>query len=103
MDIIIVAHLYAYKNDVSALRAFEAKVLPILGDHEGELRCAFGPAAEMSNCNQLPDEIHILRFPSKGAFDSYKSDPRHTALAEERKRAISRTEIFGSDQTLSYT
>ena len=39
-------------------------------------------------------EIQLFEFPSTEALDAYMADPRRTALASERDRAIARTEII---------
>lgn len=96
MSALFLVHLYAYQNDLAALRSFEAKVLPIVLEHGGELEAAFTPSSELGTFADQPDEVHILRFPSHGAFRQYQADPRHAALADERKRAIARTEFIAS-------
>jgi hypothetical protein len=39
----------------------------------------------------------VLEFPSEGALDDYLRDERRSALAGERDRAISRTEVMRVD------
>ena len=41
-----------------------------------------------------PAEIQFLDFPSQAALDAYMADPRRTALAADRDRAVARTEII---------
>jgi len=41
-----------------------------------------------------PDEVQIFRFPLQQALTAYLDDPRRTTLADERDRAIARTELF---------
>ena len=41
-----------------------------------------------------PAEIQFIDFPSQAALDAYMADPRRTALAADRDRAVARTEII---------
>jgi uncharacterized protein (DUF1330 family) len=102
MALVLVVHLYATDKDVAALQAFEAKVLPLLADHGGQLEVAFAPSPEFATPQEVPDEVHILRFPSAQAFHAYRADPRHGALAAERTRVIRNTEILGSETQITY-
>ena len=63
---------------VEAFRCYEAAVLPLLAEHGGRLarRLRTGDGAV---------EVHLVEFPSAGAFDGYRADPRraeHAALLE---------------------
>jgi len=102
MPLTLIVHLYSRKPGLSALRVYEQKVLPILSDHQGRIVTAFSPSPDMSTGDELPDEIHIVTFPSQHQFETYKSDPRHAALAQERQQVIARTEIIASGQYHSY-
>lgn len=102
MSVLFLVHLYAHENGLSALRRFEAKVLPIVLEHGGELEAAFTPASELGTFANQPDEVHILRFPSHSAFRQYQADPRHIGLAKERNQAIARTDIIASETFHSY-
>lgn len=102
MPLTLIVHLFATENGLGALRAFEALVLPILKDHGGELLDAFEPSGSISRSDDLPDEVHILRFPSQDAFAAYRADPRHHELADKRADAISKTTIIASGALVSY-
>ena len=102
MALVLVVHLYAADKDVAALRAYEAKVLPLLADHGGRLEMAFSPAPALTTGQEVPDEVHILKFPSAQAFQAYRADPRHGELADERSRVLRKTEIFGSESQVTY-
>lgn len=102
MSVLFLVHLYAHKNGLPALRRFEAKVLPIIYEHGGDMEAAFTPSSELGTFADQPDEIHILRFPSHRAFHQYQADPRHIALAKERSLAIARTDLIASGTFHSY-
>jgi uncharacterized protein (DUF1330 family) len=67
----------------------------------GELVAAFKPA-NPDNTPDIPDEIHLLRFPSHTAFDAYRNSPETAALAPKRTAAICKTVIFLSEEILDY-
>ncbi|MGE0396082.1 MAG: hypothetical protein AB7T06_05075 [Kofleriaceae bacterium] len=39
-------------------------------------------------------ELHILRFPDEAAYDAYRADPEIIALAPERAKCVSKTELW---------
>ncbi|NQW00750.1 MAG: hypothetical protein HQ483_13685 [Rhodospirillales bacterium] len=102
MTLLVIVHLYATDSDLSALRAFEAKIQPVLAAHGGVLQTAFTPSREIGSYTELPDEVHLLRFPSSAAFQAYRADPRHLDLAAERARVICKTEFLASAALVTY-
>lgn len=94
----IVALLYAGATGPDGLRAFEGRTLPLLRSHGGRLLLAIAP----EDAGDGPDEIHVLEFPSRDAFDAYRADPRVLALADERAAAISRSEVYTAHAPISY-
>jgi uncharacterized protein (DUF1330 family) len=52
------------------------------------------PRAPGGGADGQPAEIQFLDFPSQAALDAYMADPRRTALAADRDRAVARTEII---------
>ncbi len=99
-EIHVIVHLFAGSGGLAELTKFESKVLPILKAHRGELLSAFNPVRESQ---ETPDEIHHLRFPNALAFEEFKNDGRHNELAQERTKAISKTEIYVSGRLVQYT
>jgi uncharacterized protein (DUF1330 family) len=59
---------------VADFQAYEALVLPLIARHGGEverrLRNGDGTA-----------ELHVLRFPSRTAFEAFRADPRRADAA----------------------
>jgi uncharacterized protein (DUF1330 family) len=84
-------------RDVARLREFESRAVAILRDHGGELRLAFRPQTGSG-----VDEVHVLRFPERAAFDAYRADPRLQALAALREQAVAGTDVFVSEEVLRY-
>jgi hypothetical protein len=81
--------LWSHPGMDEALIAYEDSVLALAGEHGGTvLQRARGDGAE-----DRPLEIQLFEWASQTAMDGYMSDPRRTALAADRDRAIARTEI----------
>lgn len=73
-----------------ALIAYEDSVLALVGEHDGTvLRRARTDGAE-----NRPLEIQLFEWESQAAMDGFMADPRRTALAADRARAVARTEII---------
>ena len=89
-DIVLCCLLWASEGLEDDLSAYEDAVLPLIGDHGGEvLQRARGDGSE-----GRPHEVHLYRFPSQAAIDAYIADPRRLALADERDRVVARTDVF---------
>ncbi len=82
--------LWARPGAEDALTAYEDKVLALVLQHGGEV-CQ---RARSSGAEGQPLEIQLLEFPSADALDAYMTDGRRTALADERDRAVARTEVI---------
>jgi hypothetical protein len=84
----LVVQLWARDGDVAALEAFERRVAPLLARHGGAITCAVRCAP-----GDGPDEVHVVTFPDRAAFDAYRGDPDTAALAGDRDRVIARTAV----------
>lgn len=92
MTIRLCALLWAADETGEALSAYEDKVLALVPDHAGRVVCrwrAIGPGDVDG-----PREVQVIEFRSRSDLDSFTADERRTALADERDRAIKRTEVF---------
>jgi uncharacterized protein (DUF1330 family) len=72
-----------------ALIAYEDSVLALASEHGGTVL----QRARSDGTDNQPLEIQLFEWESQAAIDGFMSDPRRTALADERDRAITRTEI----------
>lgn len=72
-----------------ALIAYEDSVLALVNEHDGTVL----QRARSDGTDNQPLEIQLFEWESQAAMDDFMSDPRRTALGEERDRAIARTEI----------
>lgn len=95
----LVVHLFAHPGRLAALRAYERKALEILRTHGGEILAAFAPDAV---AGETPDEIQVLRFPDRTAYDAFLADPARKALAGERDAAVRGTQIFTAATLITY-
>ena len=90
--------LWAHPDAEAALAAYEDTVLRLVPDHGGRVvlraRNSGVLRARNSGAEGQPAEIQVIEFPSAAALDAYMGDPRRTALAADRDRAVARTEII---------
>ena len=82
--------LWARPGMDQALIAYEDSVLALVRGHGG----AVLHRARSDGTDNRPLEIQLYEWPSQAALDSYMRDPRRTAQAADRDRAIARTEII---------
>jgi uncharacterized protein (DUF1330 family) len=78
---------FAEPDRAQAASAYEDDVLPLLADHGAELlyrgRRADGQDAA------LPLEVHLIRFPSRPAYDAFLGDARRRAVMERHGEVFS--------------
>jgi uncharacterized protein (DUF1330 family) len=82
--------LYAVPGAEAGLVAYEDRVLALVAAHGGRVRSR----VRQVEPGDGPYEVHVLEFPDQRAFDAYMADPDRLARAEERERAITRTEVL---------
>jgi uncharacterized protein (DUF1330 family) len=90
--------LWAHSGAEAALAAYEDTVLRLVPDHGGRVvlraRSSEALRARGPGADRQPAEIQVIEFPSATALDAYMGDPRRTALAADRDRAVARTEVI---------
>jgi len=82
--------LWAFPGQAEAMARYEDRVLALFPDHGIELI----ERVRGDGIGDNPHEVHLYVVPSQAALDAYLSDPRRTAILEERDRLIARTETF---------
>lgn len=82
--------LWAHPGHEDGLVAYEDRVLALVPAHGGTVL----QRARSSGESGHPLEIQFYRFPSEGALQAYLADDRRVALAAERDRVVSRTELM---------
>jgi uncharacterized protein (DUF1330 family) len=82
--------LWANEGCESLLIDYEDQVLALVAAHGGSVRYR----ARTTGAPGEPLEVHLIEFPSEGDLEGYMHDERRLALAEQRDRAIARTEVL---------
>jgi uncharacterized protein (DUF1330 family) len=85
--------LWAQPDADDALIAYEDRVLALVPEHGGRVL----NRARSSGADGQPLEIQLLEFPSAAALSGYMTDSRRVALADDRDRAIAKTEVINVD------
>ena len=93
MELIVIAFLKVKPGKRELFDDFERQALALIQKHGGALLQAIQPTATLPPTD-LPDEVHVLKFPSQQALDSYRADPELLKLAPLRAEAIGSTQIL---------
>lgn len=81
--------LWARSGQERALIAYEDAVLQLVTAHSGRVL----HRVRADGTDGSPLEIHLLHFASERALHAYMNDPQRASLADDRDRAIARTEV----------
>ncbi len=90
MSVTLCVLLWAQPGAGDDLIAYEDRVLGLVPGHGGQVL----QRARSNGASGQPLEIQLLEFPSAAALDEYMTDGRRLALADERDRAIARTQVI---------
>jgi hypothetical protein len=90
--IVLIVTLYVHRGRENEFRQFETRAAGIMRKHGGVIERVIRPDLGPSG-TEVPYEIHLVTFPSTGAFAAYRSDPELVALGSLRELAIARTEV----------
>jgi uncharacterized protein (DUF1330 family) len=82
--------LWARPDAGAALHAYEDRVLDLVAGHGGRVL----QRARSDGADGQPLEIQLLEFPSPAALNDYMTDGRRLALADDRDRAVARTDVI---------
>lgn len=94
MALTLCVMLWPRDGHEEALVAYEDAVLALLDDHGARL----ASRVRSVEPGDGPLEVQIIELPDEQALAAYMSDPRRTALSDERDRAVARTEIIRVEQ-----
>jgi hypothetical protein len=87
-----VAELWLNGTDVAAFEALERELAQHMARHGGRIERALRVEAVADA--DLPFEIHVVSFPDRMAFDTYRTDPATRALGPRRAGVIARTILY---------
>ena len=90
MSLTLCVLLWSHEGSEDALVAYEDQVLELARAHGARLL----QRARTDGSFGAPLEIQFLEFPSEGALSDYMRDEQRVALADDRDRAITRTEVM---------
>jgi uncharacterized protein (DUF1330 family) len=93
----LTALLYIHPERRDDYERFEAEASRIMRRHGGRIERRLAAAALTDGDNDVPDEVHLVTFPSRQSFEAYRIDPELAPLAELRARAIRRSVIWQSN------
>jgi hypothetical protein len=106
----LVALIYLHPGSRDAFERFETAASRIMARYGGsiERRIRFAAAGETASAGtagasgfaaaEIPDEIHLVRFPDAAAFARYRDDAELRALAELRTSAIRETVVWRGEE-----
>ena len=90
--LVLVVALHVHRGREAEFRRYEAAAARIMSRHGGAIERVIRPVAAPEG-QPLPQEIHVVSFPGRAAFEAYRADPELAGLAALRQSAIARTEI----------
>ena len=86
----VVVRLWVAAGEESGFRRFEDRAIDLMRGHGARIVSIERPASPDPHA---PHEVHVLEFPSRASFDSYRADARLAELAALRERVVLRSEI----------
>jgi uncharacterized protein (DUF1330 family) len=97
----LITLIWVREGQIEALHDYERQAAPIMERHGGSLISAVEPTVLLGWDEPQPHEIHVVEFPSQGAFEAFRSDPDLEPLIELRSQAVRRAIVVGG-VTLDY-
>ena len=96
---VIVAIMTLHSDSLGAFREYETEAAVLMARYGGAIERTI--TEEPLNAQSAVREVHIVTFPSREAFQRYRSDPDLAHLADLRTAAIAHTQLIvgrdGSD------
>jgi uncharacterized protein (DUF1330 family) len=90
MSLTMCVLLWAHPGAEGDLVAYEDRVLSLVPEHGGRVL----QRARSNGADGQPLEIQLLEFPSASALAGYMDDGRRVSLADDRDRAVARTQVI---------
>ena len=89
--VVLIVELWIAPGRSVEFEQFETAAASIMGRHGGRMERRVAVRDRLGT--SLPDEVHLVTFPSRTAYEAYRADPALASLAALRARAILRTVI----------
>lgn len=82
--------IYINEGQEKAFLEFESIVLPLLEKHFGKLELRTRPTPEtwVAGAQEMPYEIHLVSFDSKGDLQSYINDENRKKVIHLKEQSI---------------
>ncbi len=90
--IVVVAQLLVVPDGEEEFVEFETKATRVMSRYGGAIERRI--ALHRDEDSTEPSEIHIVSFPDRDSFESYKRDPELESLRPLRMRAIRETVLW---------
>lgn len=90
--ITLIAQLYLHPNQEDGFYQFETAATRVMAKHGGKITQRFVLPSPKEQ--DTPDEIHIVTFPNKAAFEAYRLDEEIQALGSLRADSIRKTIVW---------
>jgi hypothetical protein len=89
---------HAGVDEADAASAYEDDVLPLLAAHGAEV--LYRGRRRPGEDPELPLEVHLLRFPSRAAYDAYLVDPARRERLERHGEVFSAKTVVELDTVI---
>ena len=89
---ILVVGLWIAPGREEEFESFESSAFSIIARYRGSLVRRLALRDGLGS--DVPNELHLVTFPSRDAYEAYRADPELTSLAALRARAVLRTVIW---------
>ncbi|GMA25882.1 hypothetical protein GCM10025864_36410 [Luteimicrobium album] len=99
MPVTMCVLLWETEGNGDLLAEYEDAVLALVPEHGGEVQERVRRTAVPGEPRgEDPLEVQVIELPDDAALAAYMADPRRTALADARDRAVARTQIVSVDR-----
>ncbi len=86
MTVYLIAHIFKNSQYLREYIDYREKRIDLIQKHGGSIISIFQP--EGHERASIPDEIHIIEFPSGEDYEIFQKDPAHSQLSELKERAV---------------
>jgi hypothetical protein len=92
--------IFVKKGLEADFNAFEAKVLPLLKDHNGDLIYRIRPheGSFIEGSGELPYEVHLVSFPDRADFEAYSDYPKRREFMELKNGSIEKAILIEGEK-----
>ncbi len=89
---VLVVQLWIVPGQLAEFERFETAATSIIAGHGGRIERRV--AVQGASGSDSPDEVHVVTFPSRAAYEGYRADPALSSLSVLRAKAVLRTVVW---------